>query len=133
MIPSIAASGVWPGPLAVAMRALIFLRAEPKRRNKKSFADVQACGDKLFFLPFFRGVYKQQILIHTQRVRGTLKQEQLFRSNDAMLNPGFKMERVPGLKFMDCERLFATLSPQQNSSPLLYLQMLILLRMFLKS
>ena len=56
-----------------------------------------------------RFVNEDQILIHPFRIDRTLKHQQVFRADDAMLHPGLEVKLSAGLENFDRKRLLVRL------------------------
>src|SRR4029450_360887 len=64
-----------------------------------------------------RFVNEDQILIHPFRIDRTLKHEQVFRANDAMLHPGLELKLSAGPQDFDRERSPVQWTPEDKTPP----------------
>src|SRR5437588_6123461 len=62
-----------------------------------------------------RLVNEDEILIHPFRIDGTLKHQQVFRANDAMLHPGLEMKVSAGPEDFDRKRSLVRRTPPEKT------------------
>src|SRR5436309_2981467 len=79
-----------------------------------------------------RFVNEDEILIHPFRIDRTLKHQQVFRANDAMLHPGLEMKLSAGPEGFDCKRSLVSRTPQDKTCAFADFEALVLLLVHLE-
>src|SRR6267378_7406611 len=79
-----------------------------------------------------RFVNEDEILIHPFRIDGTLKHQQVFRANDAMLHSGLEVKLSAGPEDFDRQRLLVRWTPEDKTCALADFEALILLLVHLE-
>src|SRR4030095_14216756 len=79
-----------------------------------------------------RFVNKDEILIHPFRIDRTLKHEQVFRADDAMLHPGLEMKLSAGQEIFDRKRSLVKRTPEDKTCAFADFETLILLLVHLE-
>src|SRR5947207_13960101 len=71
---------------------------------------------------------EDEILIHPFRIDRTLKHEQVFRADDAMLHPGLEVKLSAGQEDFDRKRSLAKRTPEHKTCGFADFEALVLLR-----
>src|SRR4029077_16400520 len=79
-----------------------------------------------------RFVNKDEILIHPFWIDRTLKHEQVFRADDAMLHPGLEMKLSAGQEIFDLKRSLVKWTPEDKTCPFADFEALVLLLVHLE-
>src|SRR6476660_4525188 len=79
-----------------------------------------------------RFVNEDQILIHSFRIDRTLKHEQIFGANDAMLHPGLEVKLSAGQEDFDRKRSLVRRTPEDKTCPFADFEPLVLLLVHLE-
>src|SRR5947207_5024227 len=79
-----------------------------------------------------RFVNEYEILIHPFRIERTLKHEQVFRADDAMLHPGLEMKLSAGPENFDRKRSLVRRTPEDKTCPFADFESLVLLLVHLE-
>src|SRR5438034_7991284 len=79
-----------------------------------------------------RFVNEDEILIHPFRIDRTLKYQQIFRANDAMLHPGLEVKLSSGAEGFDRQRLLVSWTPQDKTRAFANFEALVLLLVHLE-
>src|SRR5205814_9752949 len=74
-----------------------------------------------------RFVNEDEILIHPFRIDGTLKHQQVFRANDAMLHPGVEMKLSARPEDFNRQRFLVRWAPQDKTRAFADFETLVLL------
>src|SRR6266550_2506830 len=74
-----------------------------------------------------RFVNEDEILIHRLRIDRTLKHEQVFRANDAMLHPGLEVKLSAGQEDFDRKRSLVKRTPEDKTCAFADFESLVLL------
>src|SRR5947207_10718882 len=75
---------------------------------------------------------EDEILIHPFRIDRTLKHEQVFRADDAMLHPGLEVKLSAGQEDFDRKRSLAKRTPEHKTCAFADFESLVLLLMHLE-
>src|SRR4029453_1652175 len=73
-----------------------------------------------------RFVNEDEILIHPFRIDRTLKHDQVFRADDAMLHPGLKVKSSAGQEDFDRKPSLVRRTPEDETCPLADFEPLVL-------
>src|SRR5204863_8696795 len=79
-----------------------------------------------------RFVNEYEILIHPFRIDRTLKHEQVFRADDAMLHPGLEMRLSAGQENFDRKRSLVRRTPEDKTCPFADFESLVILLVHLE-
>src|SRR5207342_2082033 len=79
-----------------------------------------------------RFVNEDEILIHPFRIDRTLKHEQVFRADDAMLHPGLKVKLIAGQEDVDRKRSLVRRTPEDKTCAFANFESLVLLLVHLE-
>src|SRR6266487_1130490 len=79
-----------------------------------------------------RFVNEDEILIHPLRIEGTLKHQQVFCANDAMLHPGLEVKLTTGPEHFDCKRSLVSRTPYDKTCALTDFESLVFLLVHLE-
>src|ERR1700704_5578333 len=75
---------------------------------------------------------EDEILIHPFRIDRTLKHQQVFRANDAMLHFGLEVKLSAGLEHFDRQQFLVRWAPQDKTRAFANFQSLVLLLVHLE-
>ena len=79
-----------------------------------------------------RFVNEDEILIHSFRIDRTLKHDQVFRADDAMLHPGLKVKSSAGQEDFDRKRSLVRRTPEDKTCAFADFESLVLLLVHLE-
>src|SRR5207248_2295360 len=79
-----------------------------------------------------RFVNEDEILIHPFRIDRSLKHQQVFRANDAMLHPRLEVKLSAGMDYFDRKRSFVRWTPEDKTRAFANFEALLLLLVHLQ-
>src|SRR2546423_6259266 len=95
-------------------------RSSPKAQNSAGMTWQRNCNRVRF-------VNEDEILIHPFRIDGTLKHQQVFHANDAMLHPGLEVKLSARREDFDRKRLLVGWTPKDKTRAYADFESLVLL------